>query len=81
MPSSLVTYPNEGEAGTAGAEAMGEDGEGGALLVPTTMMTTATKGRDKDKDMDANAVVYDNDDNNRHNQQGCSPPHERGGGR
>jgi hypothetical protein len=42
-------YPNKGEAGTAGPEAMGEDGEGGALLVLTTMMTTATKGGDKER--------------------------------
>jgi hypothetical protein len=43
-------YPDEGEAGTVGAEATGEDREGGASLAPTTMMTTATKGGDEDKD-------------------------------
>jgi hypothetical protein len=50
-------YPNKGEAGMAGAEATREDEEGGALLVPTMMMTTATMGVDKDEDMDANAVA------------------------
>ncbi len=50
-------YPDKGEAGTAGAEATGENGEGGALLVPTMSMTMATKGEDKDKDTDANAVT------------------------
>jgi hypothetical protein len=28
-----VPYPNEGEAGTAGVETTGEDGEGGASVV------------------------------------------------
>jgi hypothetical protein len=37
-------YPDKGEAGMGGVEATGEDGEGGASLVPTRMMTTATKG-------------------------------------
>jgi hypothetical protein len=37
-------YPDKGEAGTAWVEAMGEDGEGGASLVLTMMMTPATKG-------------------------------------
>jgi hypothetical protein len=41
-------YPNEGEAGMAAAEAMGEDGEGGALVVPaTSMMDASTAGKGK----------------------------------
>ncbi len=32
-------YPDNGEAGSAAAEATGEDGEGGALVMPTTTMT------------------------------------------
>jgi hypothetical protein len=46
-------YPDKGEARMAGSEATGEDGEWGASLMPTTMMTTATKGGDKDEDTDA----------------------------
>jgi hypothetical protein len=50
-------YPDEGEAGMAAAEATGEDGKGGASVMPTTTMTTAIKGEDKDKNKDANAVA------------------------
>jgi hypothetical protein len=41
----------------AGAEATGEDGEGGASLVPTMMMTTAMQGEGKDEDTEADAVA------------------------
>ncbi len=41
-------YPDDGEAGSAAAEATGEDGEGGALVVPTMTMTTEATGEDRE---------------------------------
>ncbi len=39
-------YPDDGEAGSAVAEATGEDGKGWASVVPMTMMTMEATGED-----------------------------------
>jgi hypothetical protein len=39
-------YPNNGEARSAAVEATGEDGEGGASVVPSTTVTPEATGED-----------------------------------
>ncbi len=73
-------YPIDGEARLAAAEAMGEDREGGASVVPPTTMTTEAMEEDGDggapvmpttkgggRGQGCQCRCYDKNDNNHHN--------------
>jgi hypothetical protein len=73
-------YPYKGEAGTAGAEATGEDREGGGIARANNDDDHSNKGGGQRQGHRCQCHCYNNNDNNRHNQQGPSPHREGGGG-